>query len=110
MFRLFCKHQYKYYNRKIVSDYSSYYVFQFVCTKCGREFSISEIELQNKLEEYLESYNRHLALGNVTKTPKSQLSFSRKGNFGVIYEGAYVTWLLEDYLKRGIDLTELSKE
>lgn len=108
--KLFCRHTYKYYNTRIVyPSFSSYGYnsFQFVCTKCGKEVEINELDIDNDYSKYKSFYKKGIILG---KEPikSSTLSISRHNNIGICYHSPAVTLLLEDYAKLGIDLTELN--
>lgn len=110
MFReLFCKHTYKYYNTKVVYPHFSVYgynSFQFVCTKCGKEVEVSELDIDNAYSNYKSSYKKGIVFG---KDPikSSKLSIRRHNNIGIRYESPAVTLILEDYAKQGINLMEL---
>ena len=107
--KLFCKHEYKYYNTKAIDSLLinyGYNVFQFVCPKCGRKAKVNQLDICDKISKYESIYNKAIVLG---KEPieSSKLSIPRYMNIGICYESPAVTMVLEKYLKRGIDLLEI---
>lgn len=109
---LFCKHEYKFYNTKVEYPLFSTYghnVFQFVCTKCGDEANISEIEIRDMLSELQSNYNKSLALGG--KSVKySNIVVERHNNINVLYSSPAVTLMLEYYKNKGIDLSQIDQQ
>lgn len=107
--RLFCKHKYKYYNTRVEYPFYSSYgynVFQFVCTKCGKETEVSQLDIDNAIQKTASIYNKSIVLG---KEPikSSRFSIHRHMNLGICYDSPAATLVLEEYLKHGIDLKEL---
>ena len=109
--RLFCKHNYKFYNTKVEYSFSNYYRyndFQFVCTKCGKETSVSEIEIDDMFADLKSSYKKSLVLGgDAVKT--SELTIPRHRNCDILYRSPVTTVMLDEYAKRGIDLKQIDK-
>ena len=69
---------------------------------------VTESEIKDVYARYKSIYNKNLILGkDPVKT--SSLSVPRHRNCNVLYESPITTFLLEDYSKRGINLTEISK-
>lgn len=108
--RLFCKHKYKYYNTRV--EYPAfgiygYNVFQFVCTDCGKETEVSQLEIDNAINKAREIYNKAVVLGE-EPIKSSKLSIRRHNNIGICYDSPATTLVLEAYLKnRRIDLMQL---
>lgn len=53
--RLFCEHEYKYFNitkKSRPSGVHRLYHFHFVCPKCGKEITVDEYEIDNTFEYY----------------------------------------------------------
>lgn len=109
---LFCKHEYKFYNTKVDYPLFSTYghnVFQFVCTKCGDEVNISEIEIRDTLSELQSNYNKSLALGGKS-VKSSNIVVKRHSNIDVLYSSPAVTLMLEYYKNKGIDLSQINQQ
>lgn len=108
--RLFCKHTYEHYNTKVGYFFFSnrgYNVFQFVCTKCGKEVEVNQIEIDDAYSKYKSIYNKNCVLGKQT-IKSSELSIPRHMNCGILYSSPATTLVLEEYAKRGIDLTQIN--
>ena len=109
---LFCEHEYKFYNTKVeyplFSNYG-YNVFQFVCTKCGDEVNISEIEIKDMLSELQSNYNKSLALGGKS-IKSSNIVVQRHNDIDVVYSSPAVTLMLAYYKNKGIDLSQIDQQ
>lgn len=108
--RLFCKHKYKYYNTKVSYvpfSFCGYNVFQLVCPNCGKKINIDEYEIKHEYSKLKSYYNKNIALGG-NHIESSSFSHSRCGDIGICYDSPIATLMIEKYLKKGIDLRELS--
>ena len=104
--KLFCKHNYKFYNtdKKCVL-YAPYNIFEFVCDKCGKEQRISDIEINDKWSTLKSKYKKSLVLGGEpleeSKCVIPSYPMDRR------YSGPVATLLIDEYLSKGIDLREI---
>lgn len=107
--KLLCNHKYKYYNKMIRYDFGNrgYYVFQFVCPNCKKEIEISEYDIRNEYDRLKGEYNRNLILGG-NSVETSSFSHPRNLLCDICYESPAATIMINKYLKKGIDLMELS--
>ena len=110
--RLFCKHQYKYYNtvkKYLPFGIYRYNVLQFVCTECGKTTEVWVSDINMEYEELESSYRKHIALGGESiETKKLSIPCGSVSDIGTCYISPTVTLLVEKYLKRGIDLRQLN--
>ena len=108
--RLFCKHKYKYYNTRIqyqcFGNYG-YNVFQFVCTKCGKETEVSQLDIDNAIQKTKSIYNKAVALGE-EPIKSSRFCIPRHMDINICYDSPAATLVLKEYSKYGIDLKELN--
>lgn len=107
-----CKHEYKFYNTKVEYPLFSAFghnVFQFVCPKCGSEFSVSETEIRDMVSEFKSDYNRSLALGE-KPIESSNIVIDRHNNINVLYSSPAVTLMLKYYKDKGIDLSQIDQQ
>lgn len=110
--RLFCKHEYQFYNTKVEYPLFSSFghnVFQFVCPKCEDEVNISETEIKDMLSELQSNYNKSLALGGQS-VESSNIVVKRHNNIDVLYGSPAVTLMLEYYKGKGIDLSQIDQQ
>lgn len=106
--KLFCKHQYKYFNITEKFDGYFYYVFEFCCTKCGKVKRISEYEIQDVLNNAKSKYNKYIAMGSAKDLDDASLILPNSYyDSNLVYKGKYVSIVLEEYRKKGIDLKEI---
>lgn len=106
MKKLFCKHNYKFYNtdKKYVS-YTPYNVFEFVCDKCGKEKRISDIEIMDVWSTLKSQYKKSLILGGEPiEESKCVIPSYPMDKY---YCGSVATLMIDEYLSRGIDLREI---
>ena len=107
--KLFCKHQYKYYHtteKCLPLGVYPYYVFQFVCTKCGKTTEVWENDIEAEHEKLESSYKKYIALGG-EPVESQELLVPRRG-ISTLYISSAATLLIDEYLKRGIDLRQLN--
>ena len=89
--------------------FCGYNSFQFVCTKCGKEIEVSELDLISEMRKAESSYNKAIALGE-KPIKSSYLTIDRYNNISMGYYSPAATLVLEKYLKRGINLKEIDCE
>lgn len=109
--KLFCKHEYKYFNTRevFVSGTICFFVnkYDFVCKKCGKNITIDGDALSRLLEKEKGNMRKKQILNkDYVYSSKKILIPKYIGTY--IYEGKFVDCVLQKYKKYGIDLLELS--
>ena len=108
--RWFCKHNYKLYtvDRIQVGNWTKIYRFRFICLKCNHEFTITENEFCDVYDVIRRQYDKERVLNNFI-VESSTFTLPRCLDFGLHFESAATTLLLEKYKSKGIDLKEIEQ-
>ena len=110
IFKPLCNHEFKYYNRSTyVKGWVVLTKYHFICKKCEKTITITEEEIDSKVEYYKEQYARQKALGRDDEIKSTSFSLDRIDNIGICYGGRHVTLALKYYKQRGIDLWEINE-
>lgn len=85
-------------------------MYHFVCKNCENTIQISDKDIENKVDEFNEWYNKQRALEKIKKNESEEIHLYRIGNTDICFQsvGAYLT--IDHYKKQGIDITKLSRE
>ena len=109
-----CKHKYQYYNAEpdinFWGEESIYFArYKFVCTKCGRVITIRQLDIENELEKYRDYFRKQEALGQNMGYTDARIELPtniRRVNH--LFQGNYVSAVIEVYKERGIDLMQVA--
>lgn len=107
--RLFCKHEYVYYNKtEIERNGIMYFKYYFVCNKCEKIKTITTRELMDQIEYFEVLYKKNEVLGKNRKGLEDiGIKFYKSTSFSYSRKGKYINMLLDSYRDIGIDLTEI---
>jgi hypothetical protein len=108
---MFCTHEYTFFNQyeetRFLGNCGCQYVYEFVCPKCKKTFTITQDELTDELERASRYINKKKALGKDIPYTSQWISLHHCGHGLYGYEGEYVSMVIEKYKKKGIDLWEI---
>ena len=108
MTKPWCNHTYEYYNKKVkypIGSMYGYYVFEFVCPKCKKTKSVSELDIRDEYDYLQSQYNKAVALGG-EQVPSAEFTMP-SCTTPRLFRGPAAALLLQKYLDKGIDLQDL---
>ena len=107
--KLFCKHEYKYFNTDVDARlFSIGFICKngFICKHCGKEIIITEDEIVYELKKEKNNMYKLRIMNKEYNYTNKKLTVMQ-GYTGHQYEGEFVDFVLQKYKKRGISLSEL---
>lgn len=113
--KLFCKHEYAYYNtRRENSIFGSDYLYQpaiyyFVCKKCGKKKHVYQSTVEYDIEKERDRYKKLCTMNKEYEfSQSSELTIKPYIGISRLYQGNYVSKILSDYKELfNLDLRQL---